>query len=116
MKEMTIPAVVENIEQVTDFVNDQLAEIGSRMKAQVQIDIAIDELFGNIGAVCVQSGYRSYHGACGGQRRSDFGYDYIYGSWNSLRSASECRPGHCAFRGGTRRGRTGYFHGEENHG
>ena len=48
MKEMTIPAVVENIEQVTDFVNDQLAEIGCPMKAQVQIDIAIDELFGNI--------------------------------------------------------------------
>ncbi len=48
MKEMTIPAVVENIEQVTDFVNEQLAEIGCPMKAQVQIDIAIDELFGNI--------------------------------------------------------------------
>ena len=48
MKEMTLPAVVENISQVTDFVNAQLEEIGCPMKAQVQIDIAIDELFGNI--------------------------------------------------------------------
>ena len=45
---MTLPAVVENIAQVTDFVNAQLEEIGCPMKAQVQIDIAIDELFGNI--------------------------------------------------------------------
>ena len=48
MKEMTVPALVENIEQVTDFVNGQLEEIGCPMKAQMQIDIAIDELFGNI--------------------------------------------------------------------
>lgn len=48
MKEMTLPAVVENIAQVTDFVNAQLEEICCPMKAQVQIDIAIDELFGNI--------------------------------------------------------------------
>ena len=48
MKEMTLPAIVENIAQVTDFVNAQLEEIGCPMKAQVQIDIAIDELFGNI--------------------------------------------------------------------
>ena len=48
MKEMTLPAGVENIAQVTDFVNAQLEEIGCPMKAQVQIDIAIDELFGNI--------------------------------------------------------------------
>ena len=48
MKEMTLPAVVENIAQVTDFVNAQLEEIDCPMKAQVQIDIAIDELFGNI--------------------------------------------------------------------
>ena len=48
MKEMTIPASVENIEKVTDFVNGQLEEIDCPIKAQMQIDIAIDELFGNI--------------------------------------------------------------------
>lgn len=48
MKEMTITATVENIEKVTYFVNEQLEAIGCPMKAQMQIDVAIDELFGNI--------------------------------------------------------------------
>ena len=48
MTELTIAATVENIEVVTDFVNEQLAALDCPMKAQMQIDIAIDELFGNI--------------------------------------------------------------------
>lgn len=48
MKELTIDATVENIETVTQFVNEQLELHGCSLKAQRQIDIAIDELFGNI--------------------------------------------------------------------
>ena len=48
MKELTLTATVENIEVVTDFVNEQLEALDCPMKAQMQIDIAIDELFGNI--------------------------------------------------------------------
>ena len=48
MKELNIAATVENIEVVTAFVNEQLEMLGCPMKAQMQIDIAIDELFGNI--------------------------------------------------------------------
>lgn len=48
MKELTLAATVENIKTVTDFVNEQLEALGCSMKAQMQIDIAIDELFGNI--------------------------------------------------------------------
>lgn len=48
MKELTIAATVENIETVTDFINEQLEVLDCPMKAQMQIDIAIDELFGNI--------------------------------------------------------------------
>ena len=48
MKELTIAATVENIETVTDFVNEQLETFDCPMRAQMQIDIAIDELFGNI--------------------------------------------------------------------
>ncbi len=48
MKEMTIEATVENIAVVTDFVNEELEELDCPMKAEMQIDIAIDELFGNI--------------------------------------------------------------------
>ena len=48
MKELTVAATVENIETVTDFVNEQLEALDCPMKAQMQIAIAIDELFGNI--------------------------------------------------------------------
>ena len=48
MKELTISARLENIETVTAFVDEQLEEMGCPMKAQMQIDIAIDELFSNI--------------------------------------------------------------------
>lgn len=48
MKELTIAATVENIGTVTDFVNEQLEALDCPMRAQMQIDIAIDELFGNI--------------------------------------------------------------------
>ena len=48
MKEMTIAATVENIPAVTDFVTAQLEEMDCPMKIQMQIVIAIDELFGNI--------------------------------------------------------------------
>lgn len=48
MKELTIAATVENIGTVTDFVNEQLEALDCPVKAQMQIDIAIDELFGNI--------------------------------------------------------------------
>ena len=48
MKELTLPATIENIETVIDFVNGQLEEIKCPLKAQMQIYIAIDELFGNI--------------------------------------------------------------------
>lgn len=48
MKELTVDATVENIETVTEFVNQQLEQLGCPLKIQMQIDIAIDELFGNI--------------------------------------------------------------------
>ena len=48
MKKVTLDATVDNIEKVTEFVNEQLEECGCPMKIQMQIDIAIDELFGNI--------------------------------------------------------------------
>ena len=48
MKELTIAATVENIGTVTEFVNEQLEALDCPMRAQMQIDIAIDELFGNI--------------------------------------------------------------------
>jgi anti-sigma regulatory factor (Ser/Thr protein kinase) len=48
MKELTVDAAVENIEVVTDFVNEELEKLDCPLKARRQIDVAIDELFGNI--------------------------------------------------------------------
>ena len=48
MKELTIAATIENIEAVTEFVDAQLEALDCPMKAQMQINIAIDELFSNI--------------------------------------------------------------------
>ncbi len=48
MRELNIQATIENIEKVTEFVNEQLEALNCSFKVQTQIDIAIDELFGNI--------------------------------------------------------------------
>ena len=48
MKELKVNATLENIPAVTAWVDDQLESMDCPMKAQMQIDIAIDELFSNI--------------------------------------------------------------------
>lgn len=48
MRELTVTAAVDQIETVTEFVDEQLEALDCPMKAQIQIDVAIDELFSNI--------------------------------------------------------------------
>lgn len=48
VKSIKVEAKVENVAQVTNFVDALLEENDCQMKAQMQIDIAIDELFSNI--------------------------------------------------------------------
>lgn len=48
MKKITLEATIENISKVTDFVDAFLDEHQCPFKSKMQIDIAIDELFGNI--------------------------------------------------------------------
>ena len=48
MREITVDATIENIAEVTAFVDEQLEAFDCPMKVQMQIDIAIDELFSNI--------------------------------------------------------------------
>ncbi|MBR2825784.1 MAG: SpoIIE family protein phosphatase [Solobacterium sp.] len=47
-EELTIEATIENIPTVTAFVDEKLEALNCPIKAQSQIDIAIDELFSNI--------------------------------------------------------------------
>ena len=48
MKEITLPATIENVEKATEFVNEELEKIKCPPKAKAEIDVAIDELFSNI--------------------------------------------------------------------
>ena len=48
VKKLTVKATVDNINAVTDFVNEQLESMDCPMKVQMQIDVAVDEIFGNI--------------------------------------------------------------------
>ena len=48
MNEITVKALVENISVVTDFVDDFLDNHDCPIKAKMQINIAVDEIFSNI--------------------------------------------------------------------
>ena len=48
MAELTIRANLNNLNDVMAFVDAELEKLDCPMKAQMQIDVAVDELFGNI--------------------------------------------------------------------
>ena len=48
MKEITLEARIENLPALIEFVDGYLEEIACSMKAQMQIDVAVDEIFTNI--------------------------------------------------------------------
>ena len=48
MKEITLKAEIGNIPQVIAFVEEQLETVACPLRAQMQIDVAVDELFSNI--------------------------------------------------------------------
>ena len=56
MAEITLAATIDNIAVVTDFVSEQLDELGCSMKVQMQFSIAVDELFSNIAHYAYPSG------------------------------------------------------------
>ena len=55
-KTMTIPAKVENLDSVLAFVDNALEEAGCPMKAQMQLDLAVEEIFVNIASYAYGSG------------------------------------------------------------
>ena len=48
MAEITVDAEVKNLDMVFDFIHAQLDEADCPMKAAMQIDLAVDEIFANI--------------------------------------------------------------------
>ena len=56
MKSEIIPAVLENLERVLALVDDLLDEVNCPLKARLQIDVAVEEIFVNIVHYAYQSG------------------------------------------------------------
>ncbi len=48
LKEKKFRALISNIPVVTDYVNEELERVGVSMKTEMQIDVAVDEIFTNI--------------------------------------------------------------------
>lgn len=48
MKEITVDATIDNVQTITDFVDERLEEMNCPVKAQMQINIVIDELCSNV--------------------------------------------------------------------
>ncbi len=48
MKEITVKAETGNIPQVIAFIEEQLEAVACPLRAQMQIDVAVDEMFSNI--------------------------------------------------------------------
>lgn len=48
MKSITVPATLEKLEEVQDFIQAQLEAAECPMKAQIQIQVAVEEIFVNI--------------------------------------------------------------------
>lgn len=48
MKEICVSAITENLPKVMEFVDTELEAMDCPLKAQSQIDIAVDELYANI--------------------------------------------------------------------
>lgn len=48
MQKLSLPAEVERMEEVLDFIHTQLEPYDMSMKTEMQIDIAVEEVFVNI--------------------------------------------------------------------
>ena len=48
MKNLTIEALTDNLQAVLDFVDTELEGADCPMKTQMQIDVAVEELFVNV--------------------------------------------------------------------
>ncbi len=48
IRELNTEAVTDNLQKVLEFVDEALCEAGFSIKAQMQIDVAVEEIFVNI--------------------------------------------------------------------
>ena len=55
-KELTLPADIDRLSEVLSFVEEQLEEIGCPMKAQMQVSVAVEEVYVNIASYAYAPG------------------------------------------------------------
>lgn len=55
LNELTLEAKVENLDQVLSFVDGQLEQLNCPLKIQMQIDVAVEELYVNIASYAYDS-------------------------------------------------------------
>ena len=48
MKELTVPATLEELETVQDFIEGELETYGCPMKTMLQVSVAVEEIYVNI--------------------------------------------------------------------
>ena len=48
MKDISVDATIENLEKVVEFINTELESFDCNSKTQMEIAIAVDEIFSNI--------------------------------------------------------------------
>ena len=56
MKTLTVPAKSENLDEILDFVNGELENAACSPEAQMQIELAIEEIFVNISSYAYSPG------------------------------------------------------------
>ena len=65
MKTITLEAVIPNLAEVTAFVDAELEAADCPIKAQMQIDVALDELFSNVARYAYSPGTGEITVCCG---------------------------------------------------
>lgn len=56
MKELLIDAKVDNLDEVLSFVDQELEALGGSFRAQMQLDVAVEEIFVNIASYAYSPG------------------------------------------------------------
>ena len=56
MDQITVSATLDQVKDVTRFVNERLDALGCPERARIQLDVAVDEIFSNIAHYAYGSG------------------------------------------------------------
>ena len=73
MKEIVLDAKVDNLSQLLSIIDEELENAGCSMKGQMQIDVAVEEIFVNVASYAYEDG----NGSCTVQVDTDPVNSYV---------------------------------------